>query len=102
MAGSAATNAIVVTSHRSTVATNRTRPPSRQNAQVSVGQGTSHDEGVWPADHLMVLVVVVELTQHVTHGVDPRALLVVALDHHPRRDFGVRPGEHVFLRGGVL
>jgi hypothetical protein len=43
------------------------------------------------------LFVVVELTQHVSHRIDARALLVVAPDYRSRRDLGVRPREHVFL-----
>src|SRR6202040_3125462 len=97
MAGIATASATVVTSHKNTVATNRTHPPFGPDAHASVGKGASHNVGVRSADHLMVLVVVVELTQHVAHGVDACALLVVALDHRPRRRVGVGEPEHVFL-----
>ena len=49
----------------------------------------------------MVLAVVVDAGQQAAHGLQPRALLVVALDHGPGRVGRVGPGEHRDLGRGV-
>src|SRR5258705_9480078 len=101
MAGTVTASDAVVRSHNRSVATNRTRPPSLRTRPGSVGQCASNDQGIGYGDHLTVFVVVVELTEDVAHRVDAGALLVVALDHRPRRDVGVGELEHVLFGRGV-
>src|SRR4051794_29917941 len=60
------------------------------------------DEGVGLTDDVGVLPVVLEARQEVAHGVDPGALLVVALDRRPRRPLGVGARDHRLLGGGVV
>src|SRR5699024_4527136 len=64
--------------------------------------GFAHDLGIGRTHHGVVLVRVVELGQHVTHGFQASALLVVGLDHGPRCVTGVRVEEHGFLGLGVV
>src|SRR4051794_21381956 len=60
------------------------------------------DPRVGRAHDLGVLAVVVEPAEEGTHRVDPRPLLVVALDRRPRRPVGVRTPEHRLLGRGVV
>jgi H+/Cl- antiporter ClcA len=61
----------------------------------------SDDQRVGLANHVLVLVRIGLLGQHVAHGLEPGALLVVAPDHGPRSFGDVRAGEHELLGLGV-
>ncbi len=45
--------------------------------------GGADEQRVWSADDSVILVVVAELDQEAADRLEPRALLVVALDHRP-------------------
>jgi uncharacterized membrane protein len=72
--------------------------------ELPLGQqrGRADDFVVRGADDLDVLARVVELRQHVPHRLEPGALLVVALDHRPRRGGRVGVVEHRLLGLGVV
>src|SRR4051795_12875491 len=80
----------------------RRRPPPRG---PSMGAGGSpsvldrvsaalYEQGIRGVDHGYVFAVVLELVEEEPHGVDPGALLVVALDRRPRSMVGVRILDH--------
>src|SRR5579864_865335 len=73
------------------------------SARVVLGQDRGRpDKGpVRLADDLVVLAVVVELREHVLDRLEPGPLLVVALDHGPRRLGRVGVVEHRLLGLGV-
>ena len=80
------------------------RPQLREDAvRVVLGQHRRRpdDELVGFPDHRVVPAFVVELTEHVLDRLEPGPLLVVALDHRPRRHGRVGVVEHRFLGLGV-
>src|SRR6266545_12922 len=115
MVPATARQAAVSTSSAFRAGTRRTRPvsgrPSRCPPDLAGlagpgrgrgGTGTTRAPRVRGTDDLGVLVVVPEPAEQVAHGLDPGALLVVALDDGPRRVGGVGVEEHGLLRLGVL
>src|SRR5690349_10298532 len=100
--GTATASSTVVSTQRTSAITNRTPSPQLGTAPESIRKRAPHDQRIGRADHLMVLVVVIELTEHVAHRVDAGTLLVVALHHGPGRHLGVCPGEHLLFGRGVV
>ena len=62
----------------------------------------AHDQRVGPPDHRLVLVLVRDAGQHITHRLEPGPLLVVALHHGPWGIRQVGVVEHRLLGLGVL